>query len=263
MQNGFSFDKCFGKGITSLPLSQAEAALGNAEAAAAPQQQRRVQITSERDRNFVDELQANLNGFLSSDRRSFKLFTPNGYFRLVARQQIESFEQETQCFLHVESDSGNLTVTKVTKEQKVMYKLMEEQQRNHAAEEAVGFSRVVEAVGRSGLPLVGHNMLLDIAYTMEHFVEPLPPTWLAFKGKVGSFFTGGIYDTKYLCGVSTDLFPAGTGLAQVYQALSAGTDGRLSPDMVHKIRTQQLRKPGSSGGEMLSWSIPQARGCLG
>lgn len=52
--------------------------------------------------------------------------------------------------------------------------LAKEQKELEELEEALGFSRVVQAITESGKVVVGHNMLLDVAFTLSQFVAPLP-----------------------------------------------------------------------------------------
>uniref|UniRef100_A0A8B9J498 Poly(A)-specific ribonuclease PARN n=1 Tax=Astyanax mexicanus TaxID=7994 RepID=A0A8B9J498_ASTMX len=54
---------------------------------------------------------------------------------------------------------------------------MEQQKQEREQEElndAVGFSRVVHAISKSGKLVVGHNMLLDVMHTIHQFYCPLP-----------------------------------------------------------------------------------------
>lgn len=40
-----------------------------------------------------------------------------------------------------------------------------------------GFSRIVEMMVESKLPLVGHNCMYDICFFYRQFIDELPPTW--------------------------------------------------------------------------------------
>lgn len=50
----------------------------------------------------------------------------------------------------------------------------------------------------SGKPAVGHNCMLDVAYTTASFAQSLPGTWPDYKGLLRYWFPSGIYDTKHL-----------------------------------------------------------------
>lgn len=214
MQQGFSFDKCFKQGIPSLPLDIARQQFGRKKADREPNRRGKVDVRSERDKEFVHQLKATLAPFLASPSLSMDLNTPNSYFRLVAYQEIRSLEEEGHSLDTQKLDDGNLRVVKVSEAEKAALDTAKAEESRIKGEEAVGFSTVIDMLGKSGLPLVGHNLLLDIAYSMEHFVGPLPEKWDDFKAKVSSIFKGGVYDTKYICGQTPELFPEGTALAK-------------------------------------------------
>ena len=46
---------------------------------------------------------------------------------------------------------------------------------------AVGFSKVIRKISESQKLVVGHHMLLDILYTIQQFVGPLPEDYEEFK----------------------------------------------------------------------------------
>jgi poly(A)-specific ribonuclease len=53
-------------------------------------------------------------------------------------------------------------------------------------EQAVGFSRVFRALSAAKKPVVGHNMLLDLAYIFHLFVQSLPPSFEEFRELVSA-----------------------------------------------------------------------------
>ncbi|KAI2668883.1 Poly(A)-specific ribonuclease PARN [Labeo rohita] len=54
--------------------------------------------------------------------------------------------------------------------------------------DAVGFSRVIRAISKSGKLVVGHNMLLDVMHTIHQFCGPLPEELDDFKEVAMSVF---------------------------------------------------------------------------
>ena len=68
-------------------------------------------------------------------------------------------------------------------------------------EAALGFSRVVAKICQSGSPLLGHNMVLDLAHTINQFCQPLPDSYLDFKSLANSLFPK-IIDTKLMANTS-------------------------------------------------------------
>ena len=68
-----------------------------------------------------------------------------------------------------------------------------------------GFAAVMEAIQDSGKPAVGHNLAFDLSYSLHSFAQELPGSWDEYKGLVGRWFPGGVYDTKHLSGTCAAL----------------------------------------------------------
>lgn len=60
-----------------------------------------------------------------------------------------------------------------------------------------GFSRIVEMMIDSKLPLVGHNCMYDICFFYRQFIDELPATFDEFKEVWTKFFPF-TYDTKVI-----------------------------------------------------------------
>uniref|UniRef100_A0A8C2W9W7 Poly(A)-specific ribonuclease (deadenylation nuclease) n=1 Tax=Cyclopterus lumpus TaxID=8103 RepID=A0A8C2W9W7_CYCLU len=76
--------------------------------------------------------------------------------------------------VETEKKERYIQVIKVDDEER---KRREQQKREREQEElndAVGFSRVIHAISKSGKLVVGHNMLLDVMHTIHQFYCPLP-----------------------------------------------------------------------------------------
>ena len=48
----------------------------------------------------------------------------------------------------------------------------------------MGFSLVVDELIRARKPIIGHNMIYDIIYLYNQFIDDLPDTYLEFIAKV-------------------------------------------------------------------------------
>ena len=70
---------------------------------------------------------------------------------------------------------------KADKDQQARIALESEQAEMNNLEENLGFSRVIQKITESGKLVVGHNMLLDVAYTLNQFAAPLPTDYAEFK----------------------------------------------------------------------------------
>ena len=94
-----------------------------------------------------------------------------------------------------------------------------------AVRDAAGFARVFELMQSCGRPAVGHNPMMDIAYSIACFGDPfLPVTWTDYKQIVQYWFPSGVYDTKYLARTLPELFPSrtDTALQELYNKLAQG-----------------------------------------
>ena len=84
----------------------------------------------------------------------------------------------------------------------------------------MGFSAVMEVLRDSRVPLIGHNMGLDLLFLTSQFIAPLPPTWPAFCALMREWLPGGVYDTKLIArGLPFEVFQGDTALGTVYTAL--------------------------------------------
>jgi hypothetical protein len=70
---------------------------------------------------------------------------------------------------------------------------------------ARGLRQVFDLLTSSNVPLVGHNMLLDVLHVYHSFIGILPSSYIEFKRRLSSLFTAGIFDTK--CKSSSTFLP--------------------------------------------------------
>ena len=79
-------------------------------------------------------------------------------------------------------------VVKADKDQQARIALESDQAEMDNLEETLGFTRVIQRISESGKLVVGHNMLLDVAYTLNQFGAPLPTDYSELK--VDQIFMG-------------------------------------------------------------------------
>jgi poly(A)-specific ribonuclease len=78
----------------------------------------------------------------------------------------------------------------------------------------MGFTLVVEELIKCKKPIIGHNMIYDIIYLYNQFIDDLPLTYLEFIQKWNSLFPL-VYDNKVLsCGAE---YFGRTDLGKVYE----------------------------------------------
>lgn len=56
--------------------------------------------------------------------------------------------------------------------------------RQRQVERAKGFAHVMQLLTTCNKPVVGHNMLMDLAYVYQHFIGQLPPSLDDFREQV-------------------------------------------------------------------------------
>lgn len=117
----------------------------------------------------------------------------------------------------IENDEGRavLRLERATSEEVKIFENEQRVKREQGIRAAAAFTAVLDAMRDSKKPVIGHNLSFDVAYTLNSFAKPLPPTWLEYKDFVRRYFPGGVYDTKYIARQFPEAFPE-TGLGDLY-----------------------------------------------
>uniref|UniRef100_A0A671TUH8 Poly(A)-specific ribonuclease PARN n=1 Tax=Sparus aurata TaxID=8175 RepID=A0A671TUH8_SPAAU len=113
-------------------------------------------------------------------------------------------------------------VSKVDDEERKRREQQKLEKEQEELNDAVGFSRVVHAISKSGKLVVGHNMLLDVMHTIHQFYCPLPEDLQDFKEVTMCVFPR-LLDTKLMA--STQPFKemiTNTSLAELEKQLKEG-----------------------------------------
>ena len=99
-------------------------------------------------------------------------------------------------------------VSNVDEEKKNLDILSQKQQIEQEVEELyqseLGFTRIVELLINAKKPLIGHNMIYDVAFMFKQFLQELPINFVDFVNTWRANFPM-LYDTKVLS-VSTNFF---------------------------------------------------------
>ncbi|KAI8900477.1 ribonuclease H-like domain-containing protein [Globomyces pollinis-pini] len=138
----------------------------------------------------------------NSTEKMFTIPTPSSYHKKIASQAII---REFNGALGIKLTRQNIEVRKLSDEER------EEEMANRRGElmraeldELVGFRKVLDALSTAAVPVVGHNMYLDICYTFEHFFRKLPEDAKEFKNQLHSFLPI-VFDTKYIAESSSSI----------------------------------------------------------
>uniref|UniRef100_A0AAQ4P622 Poly(A)-specific ribonuclease PARN n=1 Tax=Gasterosteus aculeatus aculeatus TaxID=481459 RepID=A0AAQ4P622_GASAC len=158
----------------------------------------------EEHKDFINRVIGKVEALLTNSEKTLDLEPCTGFQRKLIYQTLnwkfsKGLHVET---VETEKKERYIQVIKVDDEER---KRREQQKREREQEElndAVGFSRVIHAISKSGKLVVGHNMLLDVMHTIHQFYCPLPevnpPTWrLIDKNNCHcSFFLQDLQDFK-------------------------------------------------------------------
>ncbi|KAI5623602.1 poly(A)-specific ribonuclease PARN isoform 2, partial [Silurus asotus] len=90
-----------------------------------------------------------------------------------------------------------IQISKVDEEERKRIEQQKYEREQEELNDAVGFSRVIHAISKSGKLVVGHNMLLDVMHTIHQFYCPLPEELDDFKEVTMCVFPR-ILDTKLM-----------------------------------------------------------------
>uniref|UniRef100_A0A9J8CD92 Poly(A)-specific ribonuclease PARN n=1 Tax=Cyprinus carpio carpio TaxID=630221 RepID=A0A9J8CD92_CYPCA len=121
--------------------------------------------------------------------------------------------------LETEKKERFIQISKVDEEERRRREQQKQQREQEELNDAVGFSRVIRAISKSGKLVVGHNMLLDVMHTIHQFCGPLPEELDDFKEVAMSVFPR-LLDTKLMA--STQPFKeiiSNTSLAELHKQL--------------------------------------------
>jgi hypothetical protein len=76
-------------------------------------------------------------------------------------------------------------------------------------------------LGECGKPGVGHNCLLDLLYSMEQFLGPLPASFLQWRHLAAGHFQAGIFDTSHIAKLPRSAHHSSSTSSRAAPALAA------------------------------------------
>ncbi|ODM92523.1 Poly(A)-specific ribonuclease PARN-like domain-containing protein 1 [Orchesella cincta] len=76
-------------------------------------------------------------------------------------------------------------------------KVVTPEHKNEIIQRLRGFSTIVDVISERKIPVVGHNMILDLMYFFQQFCSDLPEQYVDFKAEVVKFLPI-VFDTKYM-----------------------------------------------------------------
>ncbi|CAG9465399.1 unnamed protein product [Pedinophyceae sp. YPF-701] len=226
--NHFDFSKWVHRGISFGTLADRDEALKRPYVS--PFSREGVTDMHLRDdlKAFVEELRDKVREWLAGAEPEYLTEPLNGFFRKIVWQELTKDHSETlgteyhPAFIIETVPSDNwrapMRFLRATPAEVAAHEAAKEREWFDGIHAKAGFSCVLELIRDSNLPVVGHNMLFDLMFVMNDFVQsPLPPSWAGFRQLTQEYFPAGVYDTKYLAKNDLfDVFGYDSGLADAY-----------------------------------------------
>ncbi|KAG7222563.1 hypothetical protein INR49_016160 [Caranx melampygus] len=192
-------------------------------------------------KDFINRVVERVEALFTNSEKTLDLEPCTGKAALLSKGHIEVSEKtdipdpELEIFkflhslrfpkgLHVETLETEkkerfIQVSKVDEEERKRREQQKLEREQEELNDAVGFSRVIHAISKSGKLVVGHNMLLDVMHTIHQFYCPLPEDLQDFKEVTMCVFPR-LLDTKLMA--STQPFKemiTNTSLAELEKQL--------------------------------------------
>ena len=244
----FDFNKWVNSGVPFISKEQEEQQAEQTAARAAKHKANakgddEVRITRQHDLDLIADLQKQV----SEATAPHQILTGplNGFQRRIVYQELGKLD----CVLVVKgSDEENLDLkSSGSNSRRLKISLSATTEEHEAAKEAaekiraeeiakaqrdsVGVRAVIDAISAAGVPVVGHNCLLDLAHMFSKFERQMPDEVNAWTGQLHEMFSS-VFDTKYLldehhlCG-NTSLGDAFESSGGTREADGAPEDGQM------------------------------------
>ncbi|KAE8579783.1 hypothetical protein XENTR_v10024181 [Xenopus tropicalis] len=230
---GFDFNKVFRNGIPYLNQEeekqlrdQYEERRSQSNGASAmsyvsPNASKTPVSIPDEQKGFIDKVVERVEDFLKNEQKSMDVEPCTGYQRKLIYQTLNwkyprGIHVET---LESEKKERYIVISKVDEEERKRMEQQKQAKEREELDDAVGFSRIIQAISSSGKLVVGHNMLLDIMHTIHQFFCQLPDELNEFKEVTNCVFPR-VLDTKLMA--STNPFKEiiyNTSLAELEKRL--------------------------------------------
>ncbi|XP_058891312.1 poly(A)-specific ribonuclease PARN [Acipenser ruthenus] len=157
-------------------------------------------VIPEEHRAFIERVVEKVESLSNSTEQSSVQLDPcTGFQRKLIYQTLnwkfsKGIHVET---VETEKKDRCILISKVDEDERKRRELQKQEKEQQELSDAVGFSRVIHAISKSGKLVVGHNMLLDVMHTIHQFYCPLPEELNGFKEVTSCVFPR-LLDTKLM-----------------------------------------------------------------
>ncbi|CAN0197567.1 poly(A)-specific ribonuclease PARN [Lampetra fluviatilis] len=211
---GFDFNKVFQEGIPYLSQEgekkvreiveertrQSGAGSTGVTPFTSPASSKGLAVVPDDQKEYIADVVCKVENLLNDPKQTTLDLPPcNAFQRKLIYQTMNSKFSTGLHFETLQNEKRDryIVVTKVSEEER---RKKEEDKHSKGLEElqdAVGFTKVIQAISKSGKLLVGHNMLLDVMHTVHQFYSPLPESLDEFKELTNCVFPR-LLDTKLM-----------------------------------------------------------------
>ncbi|XP_058237036.1 poly(A)-specific ribonuclease PARN isoform X2 [Hemibagrus wyckioides] len=175
----------------------------------------------EEHKDFINRVVEKVEALLNNSEKTVDLEPCSGFQRKLIYQTLNWKFPKGLHIETIENDKKErfIQISKVDEEERRRIEQQKHEREQEELNDAVGFSRVIHAISKSGKLVVGHNMLLDVMHTIHQFYCPLPEELDDFKEVTMCVFPR-LLDTKLMA--STQPFKelvTNTSLAELEKQL--------------------------------------------
>ncbi|KAK2817340.1 hypothetical protein Q5P01_025531 [Channa striata] len=153
----------------------------------------------EEHKDFISRVVEKVEALFANSEKTLDLEPCTGFQRKLIYQTLnwkfpKGLHVET---IETEKKERYIQINKVDEEERKRREQQKLEKEQEELNDAVGFSRVVHAISKSGKLVVGHNMLLDVMHSIHQFYCPLPEDLQDFKEVTMCVFPR-LLDTKLM-----------------------------------------------------------------
>ncbi|XP_026214857.1 poly(A)-specific ribonuclease PARN isoform X2 [Anabas testudineus] len=153
----------------------------------------------EEHKDFINRVVEKVEALFANSEKTLDLEPCTGFQRKLIYQTLnwkfpKGLHVET---IETEKKERYIQISKVDEEERKRREQQKLEKEQEELNDAVGFSRVIHAISKSGKLVVGHNMLLDVMHTIHQFYCPLPEDLQDFKEVTMCVFPR-LLDTKLM-----------------------------------------------------------------
>ncbi|KAJ8001413.1 hypothetical protein DPEC_G00169250 [Dallia pectoralis] len=153
----------------------------------------------EEHKDYIKRVIEKVGSLFTTSEKTVDLDPCTGFQRKLIYQTLnwkfpKGLHVET---LETDKKERYIQVSMVDEEERKIRERQKQEREQEELNDAVGFSRVIHAISKSGKLVVGHNMLLDVMHTIHQFYCGLPEDLNDFKEVTQCVFPR-LLDTKLM-----------------------------------------------------------------